>query len=75
MLYEVITSCADKKPRSDAGSALAPASPCRYHGDHPNEGEVTMSQLVLATGNKKKVEELNALLGGLGYEVLPQSLV
>ncbi|WP_409420924.1 RdgB/HAM1 family non-canonical purine NTP pyrophosphatase [Pseudaeromonas sp. ZJS20] len=32
-----------------------------------------MSQLVLATGNKKKVEELNALLGGLGYEVLPQS--
>ncbi len=32
-----------------------------------------MSKLVLATGNRKKVEELNDMLAGLGYQVLPQS--
>jgi len=32
-----------------------------------------MNKLVLATGNRKKVEELNDLLAGLDYQVLPQS--
>ncbi|HXH03339.1 MAG TPA: RdgB/HAM1 family non-canonical purine NTP pyrophosphatase [Candidatus Competibacteraceae bacterium] len=32
-----------------------------------------LKKLVLATGNPGKVRELNALLGGLGMEVLPQS--
>jgi XTP/dITP diphosphohydrolase len=32
-----------------------------------------MEKVVLATGNKKKVEELNALLADLNYEVVPQS--
>ncbi|MCP5420525.1 MAG: RdgB/HAM1 family non-canonical purine NTP pyrophosphatase [Gammaproteobacteria bacterium] len=32
-----------------------------------------MKRLVLATGNPGKVRELNALLSGLGIEVLPQS--
>lgn len=32
-----------------------------------------MSKLVLATGNRKKVEELNDLLAGLDYQVVPQS--
>ena len=32
-----------------------------------------MEKVVLATGNKKKVEELNALLADLNYAVVPQS--
>ncbi|NCU25114.1 DUF624 domain-containing protein [Candidatus Nomurabacteria bacterium] len=32
-----------------------------------------MEKVVLATGNKKKVEELNALLAGMDYTVVPQS--
>ena len=32
-----------------------------------------MEKVVLATGNKKKVEELNALLADLDYAVVPQS--
>ena len=32
-----------------------------------------MEKVVLATGNKKKVEELNALLADLNYIVVPQS--
>lgn len=32
-----------------------------------------MEKVVLATGNKKKVEELNALLANLNYAVVPQS--
>lgn len=32
-----------------------------------------MEKIVLATGNKKKVEELNALLAGMDYAVVPQS--
>lgn len=32
-----------------------------------------MEKIVLATGNKKKVEELNALLAGMDYTVVPQS--
>ncbi len=32
-----------------------------------------MNRIVLATGNKKKVEELNAMLDGLDFKVMPQS--
>ncbi|WP_024872936.1 RdgB/HAM1 family non-canonical purine NTP pyrophosphatase [Tolumonas lignilytica] len=32
-----------------------------------------MEKVVLATGNKKKVEELNALLADLDYTIVPQS--
>lgn len=32
-----------------------------------------MNKIVLATGNKKKVEEINALLSELEYQVVPQS--
>lgn len=32
-----------------------------------------MEKVVLATGNKKKVEELNALLANVNYTVVPQS--
>lgn len=32
-----------------------------------------MEKVILATGNKKKVEELNALLADLDYAVVPQS--
>ena len=32
-----------------------------------------MEKVVLATGNKKKVEELNALLADVNYTVVPQS--
>ena len=32
-----------------------------------------MEKIVLATGNKKKVEELNALLASMDYTVVPQS--
>ncbi len=32
-----------------------------------------MEKIVLATGNKKKVEELNALLAGMDYTIVPQS--
>ncbi len=32
-----------------------------------------MEKVVLATGNKKKVEELNTLLAGMDYTVVPQS--
>ena len=32
-----------------------------------------MNRLVLATGNKKKVAELNAMLAGMDFKVMPQS--
>ena len=32
-----------------------------------------MNRIVLATGNKKKVEELNAMLDGMAFKVMPQS--
>ena len=32
-----------------------------------------MNRLVLATGNKKKVAELNAMLEGMNFKVMPQS--
>lgn len=32
-----------------------------------------MDKIVLATGNKKKVEEINALLAEMNYQVIPQS--
>ena len=32
-----------------------------------------MNRLVLATGNKKKVAELNAMLEGMDFKVMPQS--
>ena len=32
-----------------------------------------MNRLVLATGNKKKVAELNAMLAGMDFKEMPQS--
>ena len=32
-----------------------------------------MNRIVLATGNKKNVEELNAMLDGMAFKVMPQS--
>ena len=32
-----------------------------------------MNRIVLATGNKKKVDELNAMLDGMAFKVMPQS--